>query len=648
MKKLVLLILSLIILPARTLFSDIQQIGTTSNNFLKILAPAKPVALGEGYAALAEDVHSMQFNPAGVAKGMIYEISFTHINWFQNIMYENINFTMPFMNGNFGLALNWMRLNESMKKTEIDLANPSGYKIQYDFSPYSIFGTICYAGEFSENTYIGANLKILNYSIDEKAPDGSAMSFMADLGLLYDMDFLEGGTAALVFKNIGPATTFKTDSFMQPINITGGLAYRYKWLALEADAEYYPDNAVNYSVGAQITLYDAVDLRAGFKGGTIPRVSYGGGIKVGTFTVDYAFVPYQSEDLGTTHRVTASYAFGAPECKLSASPWVFSPNNDKIFDFTRLKPEIMSKGKAKKVTMKVYNKSGKLVFTQKNIHPTGRMFWKGLDQLGMPLADGRYGIQIEVDYGNGIVSRSNTAYVEIDNTPPQIKADAEPKEVKPGQTEVLYVPVNFTADAYDLHGIGKWKVVITEENGSVFKTISGQGEIINAVWDGIDDTGLRNVDTGKTYTYTIYASDKVGNWGKSRPKQVKILLREVVINLSADTLFDVGKADVKISVYSDIKKIADQIKSYENATAIVEGHTDNQVPRFSKYATNYELSQARAEAVIKFFVEIFGLDENRFKAVGMGDTKPVADNSTPEGRKQNRRVTIRIKASKWE
>jgi len=631
-----------------TLFSDAQQIGTTSNNFLKILAPAKPVALGEGYAALADDVHSMQFNPAGVAKGMIYEISFTHINWFQNIMYENINFTMPFMNGNFGLALNWMRLNDSMKKTEVDLTNPSGYKVEYDFSPYSVFGTVCYAGEFAENTYIGANLKILNYSIDEKADDGSAMSFMADFGLLYDMDFLEGGTAALVFKNLGPGTTFKADSFIQPINITGGLGYRYQWLALEADAEYYPDNDINYSAGAQITLYDILDLRAGFKGGTIPRVSYGGGIKVGTFTLDYAYVPYQSEELGTTHRVTASYAFGSPECRLKMYPSVFSPNGDKILDYTQLRPEIMSKGKAKKAHIKVYNRAGRLVFTQRNIHPTRKMYWKGQDSLMMPFNDGRYAVQLEVDYGSNIISRSNMAYVEIDNTPPVINADAEPKEVKPGQAETLYVPVNFSAEAYDLHGIGKWKIVITEENGSVFKTISGMDEPISAVWDGTDDTGLRTVETGKLYTYTVYAADKVGNWGKSKPKQVHILLREVVINLSADTLFDVGKADVKISVFSDMKKIAEQLKNYENPRAIVEGHTDNQKPRFSAYGSNEELSQARAEAVVKFFAELFDMDEKQFTAVGKGDTQPVADNSTAEGRKLNRRVTIRIKASKWE
>ncbi|HDQ26094.1 MAG TPA: porin, partial [bacterium] len=55
-----------------------------------------------------------------------------------------------------------------------------------------------------------------------------------------------------------------------------------------------------------------------------------------------------------------------------------------------------------------------------------------------------------------------------------------------------------------------------------------------------------------------------------------------------------------------------------------------------------------ARAVVKFFSELFGLDESMFRPVGYGETRPVATNNTAEGRKLNRRVTIRIRASAWE
>jgi len=81
---------------------------------------------------------------------------------------------------------------------------------------------------------------------------------------------------------------------------------------------------------------------------------------------------------------------------------------------------------------------------------------------------------------------------------------------------------------------------------------------------------------------------------------------------------------------------------------IVEGHTDNVPMKHGQYADNLALSQARAEAVVKFFVDLFDLKPSIFTAVGKGDSQPIATNDTPEGRKLNRRVTLRIQASKYE
>ncbi|HRU39498.1 MAG TPA: flagellar motor protein MotB, partial [Candidatus Goldiibacteriota bacterium] len=197
-------------------------------------------------------------------------------------------------------------------------------------------------------------------------------------------------------------------------------------------------------------------------------------------------------------------------------------------------------------------------------------------------------------------------------------------------------------------GIGRWKLVITDEDNAVFKTFSGTGDPMPIIWDGSDNTGLKTVKTGAVYKYTFYAMDTVGNLGRSATSSVKVLLREIVINLSSDTLFDIGKADVKISVYKDLQKISEQIKGLGNPKVIVEGHTDNMPLRGGAYRDNLELSEYRAKAVVKFLVELFNMNSRLFTAVGKGDTQPVASNDTAEGRKQNRRVTIRIQASKWE
>jgi chemotaxis protein MotB len=75
----------------------------------------------------------------------------------------------------------------------------------------------------------------------------------------------------------------------------------------------------------------------------------------------------------------------------------------------------------------------------------------------------------------------------------------------------------------------------------------------------------------------------------------------------------------------------------------VEGHTDNTPIRTEQFPSNWELSAARAASVVRLFVET-GIDPRRLTAVGYADQRPKADNATPDGRQQNRRVSISIES----
>jgi chemotaxis protein MotB len=95
-------------------------------------------------------------------------------------------------------------------------------------------------------------------------------------------------------------------------------------------------------------------------------------------------------------------------------------------------------------------------------------------------------------------------------------------------------------------------------------------------------------------------------------------------------------------------KVLNQIVEYLKANAEdklirVEGHADNVEigPSLkTRYPTNWELSKARATGIIRYLVEKGGLDSAKLSAIGYGDTRPVASNSTEEGRRKNRRVEI--------
>jgi OmpA-OmpF porin, OOP family len=100
--------------------------------------------------------------------------------------------------------------------------------------------------------------------------------------------------------------------------------------------------------------------------------------------------------------------------------------------------------------------------------------------------------------------------------------------------------------------------------------------------------------------------------------------------------FDKDSAFIKPEFDSQIAKIADFMKEYPDTTAIVEGHTDD--VGGSKY--NMNLSQRRAESVMGKLVEGYGIDKSRLSAKGYGDTRRLVYNTTPDGRKKNRRVEV--------
>jgi OOP family OmpA-OmpF porin len=112
-----------------------------------------------------------------------------------------------------------------------------------------------------------------------------------------------------------------------------------------------------------------------------------------------------------------------------------------------------------------------------------------------------------------------------------------------------------------------------------------------------------------------------------------------VVTIALDVEFDTDKAVVKEKYNSEIKKVADFMKKYPKTTAVIEGHTDNvYTPEY-----NQKLSEARANSVRLYLINHFGVKASRLSAVGYGLTKPIASNSTEEGRQKNRRVQAVIK-----
>ncbi|KAF0216335.1 MAG: OmpA-OmpF porin OOP [Geobacteraceae bacterium] len=105
--------------------------------------------------------------------------------------------------------------------------------------------------------------------------------------------------------------------------------------------------------------------------------------------------------------------------------------------------------------------------------------------------------------------------------------------------------------------------------------------------------------------------------------------------VSLNIEFDIDKADIRPQYHDEVAKVGDFMKKYPTTTAVIEGYTD-EVGSDDYY--NLQLSQRRAESVVKSLVEKFGIDPSRLSAKGYGKTRPIADNATDAGRQKNRRI----------
>lgn len=112
----------------------------------------------------------------------------------------------------------------------------------------------------------------------------------------------------------------------------------------------------------------------------------------------------------------------------------------------------------------------------------------------------------------------------------------------------------------------------------------------------------------------------------------------VTLRFNSSLLFESAKATLKEDVKPYLKKISKSLpKEYEIQ---IEGHTDNLTISNQEFASNWELSAFRGINVLKYLIDYCEIDSDRLSVAGYGEFRPIADNSTEEGRGKNRRVDI--------
>lgn len=116
--------------------------------------------------------------------------------------------------------------------------------------------------------------------------------------------------------------------------------------------------------------------------------------------------------------------------------------------------------------------------------------------------------------------------------------------------------------------------------------------------------------------------------------------RWIEVEIKSSILFNSGSARLSEQSVPVLRKLAEKIQPLNNVIH-VEGFTDNVPISNFEFASNWELSAARAASVVHLFTGL-GVDPHRMAAIGYGEYRPIAGNATPDGRAKNRRVVLVI------
>jgi len=180
-----------------------------------------------------------------------------------------------------------------------------------------------------------------------------------------------------------------------------------------------------------------------------------------------------------------------------------------------------------------------------------------------------------------------------------------------------------------------------KDKANLDKLVKGYTGEINAMEAALAEAAAREARAAKRLAEYNSMLKQLKSMIDSGKLKVRIVRNKMVIELPEAVLFASGSAKLKTEGVRVLAELGPVLASIKGREFQVGGHTDNKPIRTKRFPSNWELSGARALDVGKLLVE-YGVPANRLSAAAYGDTQPVADNDTPEGRALNRRIEIAL------
>ena len=277
--------------------------GTSGAQFLKLGAGGRASALGNSYAAVADDSTAVYWNPAGINNVKNVSVCVSHNIMFESIFYDWVSGVKKFGFGTVGIGVQYLSYGSIVERDDTGLELGS-------FKPNDIAISLSYGRKISD-LLVGINAKYISSKIKD-----SATAFATDIGGMYKFDG-DKVTLGLALQNIGTKMKFEDEEEKLPMNVKLGGAYniRKNWF-VAVDVNAPSDDEINIGAGTEYAyrLNKEINIsgRAGYSTalrdtGGLNGLTAGLGAGYSGYALDYAFVPFG--DLGQTHRISLGIKF---------------------------------------------------------------------------------------------------------------------------------------------------------------------------------------------------------------------------------------------------------------------------------------------------------------------------------------------------
>lgn len=285
--------------------------GKAGYDFLRTHVGARPSAMSGAFISMTGDIHSIYFNPAGLAAMNGRLATATYLNHVLDFQSGFIAYTQALPQlGQVAIGINYMSYGEFTETDENgkDLGN---------FSAGSFALTSSLARSINKELLAGISAKFIYASIDNYNSTAIAL----DLGMIYQAPFMDDLQIGIGVFNLGTALTAYLDSKDPlPLNIVAGFSKKLAHLPLEycVALNKYMDDDFQVSAGGEFTIIEGVHLRIGYNslgrglkigadGDQFAGISLGLGFKWKSIQFDYGVSSFGA--IGYLNRATFSYAF---------------------------------------------------------------------------------------------------------------------------------------------------------------------------------------------------------------------------------------------------------------------------------------------------------------------------------------------------